>query len=184
MEKNSLSVYSIYPERYEYLKKLGKCQKESYYQCIGLKLDQIEYKECAKKCIPNIFYDPRINFSTPFCRNDTRNEDCALKIVKKIIKFEIESNCHKSCSTLEYSGEVTLIRPYQSWKPNASSYYLYITLRYPDFMANVYEEYLICDALGMIGSVGGTLGMFIGFSMTGIISWIFGYFKKYKVSMQ
>ena len=34
-------------------------------------------------------------------------------------------------------------------------------------MSKVYEEYLIFDAIGMIGSVGGTLGMFIGFSMIG-----------------
>ena len=45
-------------------------------------------------------------------------------------------------------------------------------------MFNVYEEYLVYDAIDMIGSVGGTLGMFIGFSMTGVISWIFIYFKS------
>ena len=45
-------------------------------------------------------------------------------------------------------------------------------------MAKVYEEYFIFDAIGMIGAVGGTLGMFIGFSMIGVISWILGYLKK------
>ena len=145
-----------------------------------MKLGQIEYKECAKKCIPNIFYDPRINFSTPFCRNDTKNEDCALKIVKKIMKQEIGSNCQKSCSTLGYYGEVTLTMPLQRRRQNSSIYLLYCTLRYPDFMAKVYEEYLICDAQGMIGSVGGTLGMFIGFSMTGIMSSALAYFNKCK----
>ena len=50
-------------------------------------------------------------------------------------------------------------------------------------MSNIYEEYLNYDAIGMIGSVGGTLGMFIGFSMTGVISWIFVYLKSVKFSL-
>ena len=41
-------------------------------------------------------------------------------------------------------------------------------------LKTVYKEYLIFDMVGMIGSVGGTLGMFIGFSFSGIISTIFG----------
>ena len=36
----------------------------------------------------------------------------------------------------------------------------------------MYEEYLIYDAISMVGSVGGTLGMCIGFSFTGIISFL------------
>ena len=33
-------------------------------------------------------------------------------------------------------------------------------------------EYLIYDAIGVIGSVGGTLGMFIGFSFSNAVSYI------------
>ena len=39
-------------------------------------------------------------------------------------------------------------------------------------LKTVYKEYLIFDMIGMIGSVGETLGMFIGFSFSGIISTI------------
>ena len=42
----------------------------------------------------------------------------------------------------------------------------------------VYEEYLIYNTMGMIGSVGGTLGIFIGFSVTGFISSAIGFIKK------
>ena len=34
----------------------------------------------------------------------------------------------------------------------------------------VHVEYFIYNTMGMIGSVGGTFGMFIGFSVTGFIS--------------
>ena len=46
----------------------------------------------------------------------------------------------------------------------------------PEYV-EVHEEYVIYDAIGMIGSVGGTLGMFIGFSFTNIISSIINYLK-------
>ena len=71
--------------------------------------------------------------------------------------------------------------PYPSTSNTTNTYMLVCTLT--KLMSKVYEEYLIYDAMGMIGSVGGTLGMFVGFSMTGTISWIFGYFKKCKMSL-
>ena len=37
---------------------------------------------------------------------------------------------------------------------------------------NVKTEYLIYDDIAMIGNVGGTLGLFIGFSFTGLISFL------------
>ena len=44
----------------------------------------------------------------------------------------------------------------------------------------VYEEYLIYNAMGMIGTIGGTFGMFIGFSVTGFISSVVEFLKKFK----
>ena len=54
-----------------------------------------------------------------------------------------------------------------------------INLRYaPPVKAKVYQEYLIYNFFDMFGSVGGTLGVFIGFSMTGLISTAIDYFRK------
>ena len=44
-----------------------------------------------------------------------------------------------------------------------------------------FHEYIITDTMGMIGSVGGTFGMFIGFSMTGVISSIIEFFKERRI---
>ena len=43
--------------------------------------------------------------------------------------------------------------------------------------AKVYEEYLIIDSIGLIGSIGGTLGVFIGFSFSSLISCIIEYIQ-------
>ena len=48
-------------------------------------------------------------------------------------------------------------------------------------MKILYEEYLIYDNIHLIGSIGGTLGMCIGFSFTGIIQHCAIFFiKKFK----
>ena len=103
LSKNTYSDYNIQPQQYKFLS--GKCQEESFYECIALKLDKNEFKDCSNKCMPNVFSNLGINFTTPFCQpddDDDENEYCALKIGKKIID-ENNYSCKKSCSNLEYS---------------------------------------------------------------------------------
>ena len=45
--------------------------------------------------------------------------------------------------------------------------------------AIVNTEYLICDLNSMIGSIGGTLGLFIGFSFSNIISFAISQLKNF-----
>ena len=42
-------------------------------------------------------------------------------------------------------------------------------------MTNVQQEYLVFDLVGMIGSAGGTLGMCIGFSFSGVTTYILDF---------
>ena len=146
----------------KYLKETDKCQPESYYECLATQLDTVvECNECSDKCIPNAFSNLGKVYKSPFCQNDTENEKCALRIINQMQEQEIGTECQKACSSLEYFGEVTIIRPcssgYQSWNLYHFSYFL----SNQDFAAKVYAEYLIYDTIGMIGSVGGTLGIFI-----------------------
>ena len=45
----------------------------------------------------------------------------------------------------------------------------------------VHVEYFIYNTMGMIGSVGGTFGLFIGFSVTGFISSAIEFLKKNQI---
>ena len=54
----------------------------------------------------------------------------------------------------------------------------------PPEEVTVFQEYVVYDTISMIGSVGGTLGMFIGFSFTGFISRIINGLLKLKTSLQ
>ena len=47
----------------------------------------------------------------------------------------------------------------------------------PEYV-KTYEEYLICDGKTMVGNVGGTFGMFIGFSFSNVISFVVNKFRN------
>ena len=45
-------------------------------------------------------------------------------------------------------------------------------------MVKVEEEYLIQDFVGMLSSIGGTLGMFVGFSFVGLSSFVLDHLQR------
>ena len=88
------------------------------------------------------------------------------------VRFKRDVGHLRPCHILEYSGQ-----PVLSTNQGGSG----ILFEYkflPPQLKTVYKEYLIFDMVGVIGSVGGTLGMCIGFSFSGIISTIFGIVLK------
>ena len=68
--------------------------------------------------------------------------------------------CHQTHFTLEYDYQE------DQDEPNANRN---VTLAYriANSKIKVEEEYLVQDFVGMLGSIGGTLGLFIGFSFLG-----------------
>ena len=74
---------------------------------------------------------------------------------------------------------VDVIKPKMAGKPNKWNHYEF-TYEFSEHPGKVFEEYLIYDIMDMIGSVGGTLGMFIGFSLDGVVTWVIGYIKQCK----
>ena len=56
---------------------------------------------------------------------------------------------------------------------------------FPQNKVIVNQEYLVYDSIGMIGSVGGTLGMFLGFSFLDItyslINFVQEKYRQYKL---
>ena len=67
LDENTSVRYNVQPQITKYLKELGKCQEEPYYDCISSQIDNTEFKECPKKCIPDVFSIMDKNYSTPFC---------------------------------------------------------------------------------------------------------------------
>ena len=69
-----------------------------------------------------------------------------------------EQKCHISCQVTEYFGTV------KSRRNPDDDRKTYIGLTYQSTTVTDYEENLQYDILTFIGSVGGSLGLFVGFS--------------------
>ena len=159
ISKNTEIKYKIQTQITNYLENTGKCQRESFYNCIASQVDSIEFDKCANKCIPEIFSNMEENYRTPLCQNDSHIQQCVLK---HIHNREVGSNCKKSCSVIEYFGQIYLYIPIKSDEDDWDLYFFKYRTN-DDNHASTKDEYLIYDAIGMVGSVGGTLGMFIEF---------------------
>ena len=162
MIKNSVVKCNIQAQITNYLEQTDKCQKESYSKCIASRIDAIElFNECSKKCMPNTFANMGKYFTTPFCQKDTDSQLCITEEMKMINdQDEGRSKCKKSCSIKEYTGENYLRYNLQKTANEMDEYYFKYRLHDVN-STKIYDEYLIYDGIGMVGSVGGTLGMFI-----------------------
>ena len=147
--------YDIQSQKTVFLEGMGKCQKESYFECIVSQFDEIDFKNCSYKCIPQVFKNIDKNYTTAFCQNNTNNQIC---ILEHMMKQEFRSNCQKSClEYIEYFGNIVLNMP-EPKQRNRTVHSMIYVFNNQDSTIKVYQEYLIYNAIGMIGSVGGTVG--------------------------
>ena len=151
----------------------SKCGHSSYYECIELELlDQIE-SNCSKKCYPM----HTKNNSILKCEEE-EIRICAENILsEKILYGGIKSKCKKPCEIQQY------IVDWKNWYvENAnqeSKLWFWLWYQFEDDQDTiVYEEYLIYDTINMIGSLGGTLGLFIGFSFSNVLNVIISFIKS------
>ena len=83
--------------------------------------------------------------------------------------------CLKACTTFQYSG--TMIPQFKGgFTNNSRLVVLGYWFNYNDEV-EVLEEYLIYEITNVIGSVGGTLGLFIGFSFLDLTTKLISIFK-------
>ena len=148
------------------------CLDESYYNCaISEVIDNnFEGWNCTKNCFSSSMislgqYDENLT-----CE-DIKEQQCSGE------NFQIyAANCLKPCSIVQYTGRVDYWEDANS-NLETSSFTFYLRFSQP-LTSTVNQEYIIYDIFGMIGSVGGTLGIFIGFSFSGMLSFITHIFKN------
>ena len=87
---------------------------------------------------------------------------------------EAKDSCPPYCSSLEYTGHPTLKLKSQSKEistengtDSVNGEYIWSYKMASKVQVN--EEYVVYDVIGMVGTVGGTLGLFIGFSFRDIV---------------
>ena len=93
----------------------------------------------------------------------------------KVIDAEFESGeCENVCEQKSFVGNHRTVKKKPSKKSGTCG-----TLRtfINDRTEEVKEEYLVFDTLGFLGTVGGTLSLFLGFSFYSIIEFIVNYLR-------
>ena len=173
----------LHPEKYIYLDKSqspkSKCVDSSYYECMELELlEQVE-SNCSQKCSP--IHTKNVSISK--CEEE-EIRICAENIfVENFIYGGLKSNCKKPCEIQQYTEE------WKTWEDGASfpnsnpneesKLWFWLWYQFEDDQdVIVYDEYLIYDTINMIGSLGGTLGIFIGFSFSNVLNLIISCLKS------
>ena len=154
------------PVEHFYLDHDNKCSHQTNFNKYKTRIPadyNFTAKQCEASCSPVLF----LMDTFPNCGWDYENYDdryCVeiFVLLDEWREFKKETGYQRPCHILEYDGGKLFE------DTNAGGYFSIIYQFSPPMMKTVYEEYLIFDIVGMIGSVGGTLGMCIGFSFSGI----------------
>ena len=173
IEKDLYKLISLQPIRYNHLRSKSNCREESFFECLrNIIYEKLDH--CPKKC--SDYYLP----SLPICETEQESQ-CSEKVffeVWRSVRRGNQSNlCPMPCTYLEYSKEETWTGKISDFS-NGTLGIAYIFT--PELVA-VYDKYLIYNEVSMIASVGGTLGMCIGFSFTNVVSCIIN-FIRYKIA--
>ena len=159
----------------------GECQEKSAYHCVATLIQTFDCKNCSNRCILQSLYDNLRpfygNLHTEICQ-EASDVDCFEYCAKNGIMQKLAETglCQQSCTTTEFSGKLVYEGKVPGLDMNHTTYFSY-SIKAPATM-RVNEEYLIYDFVGLVGSVGGTLGMFIGFSFINVISDVLIYLKS------
>ena len=157
------------------------CSQDSYFQCLAKRLLKTDLKrvtiknshacEFEKLCLP--FSMPFVDNRTAICTKRSERQ-CYGQLLKEVA-IAGEKHCQRSCIRKEFKVSSEVIEDgmangisfeysfgFPHSTPVVRSYKLFKTIK---------EEYLIISWMSLLGNVGGTLGMFIGFSFITTSEW-------------
>ena len=102
------------------------------------------------------------------------DEKCSKEIFIKVFQNITRNECPRPCESIGFSVKNNWIADLEKSHKFRFVY---------EFLINeqlqVYEEYLIYDIISLVGSVGGTLGIFVGFSLKDLFSNILNILQNF-----
>ena len=132
------------------------------------------------KCIANRYrsvFDMYSNTSLQKCKTEAESVQNYIAMTKCYFSENTSNNCLDPCNIEIYTENSQIIER-MSDKRNMT-----LIIKYESMAIKVSEEYLVYDFANFIGTLGGSLGLFIGFSYTGLIGIIIDIlFEKFQIS--
>ena len=139
--------------------------------CFRLTNIAIDEIECLPITFQNVIEQYCIENKTKalpkLCQNINR------KIENKMLNTLYDLHgCAKKCEILNYRGDLQINKDQKVEPKTVAIWYWMVSDE-----LRVEQEYLINDTLGLIGYIGGTLGLFVGFSFFDLFSKLIFVFK-------
>ena len=161
-------ILEVQPTKVIYLDSGEKCHPHGFYHCLYSQMIQQSYDQCPRKCVPISTYGNAL----PLCKT-VEEFECSMNVTEKF--FEM-ATCLPACKQINFGVEYDYQEDIE--KPDAKRN-VTLTYRIWNKKMKVYEEYLVEDFVNVLGAIGGTLGLFIGFSILGALNYIYKHIIVY-----
>lgn len=175
-----MALVEIQPKLTSYIEEKGTCRNEPITELVAQNFSEQLRETCGNEaCIPKELYTNDSTFEACENMHDWTNEkaNCAGQMIHH--KAKADNRIYvKPCNSLEYKVDYKLaaiidILPnvdpdfyLHNYKPNKTNYYFMYHFKQPESVTYI-EEYYTVPIMDLVGLVGGTLGIFIGFSLYG-----------------
>ena len=176
-----LKLFGFSEYQFNYIEGTNGCSvNQSWYNCYADMAEELTFEDCPSKCLA---HSVRLGIQKiKYCQPQTLEWDCSNRLLRNLQKHIIANkSCPRPCKIIEYEGtEMETISEYNHPNTIAFGYY-----HIPPYVTYVFDEYLIFDFLGLVSTVGGSLGLFIGFSIIAVISKCFScllsFYERYNL---
>lgn len=165
-----------------YLPLTSNCTEDTIYKCLAVRtMDIIKRAPCPNKCISSIYKSIltlSINESEiQECKTHEDNLCMGTSIYHGFYKLMMSQECPKKCYQTEYIGKAKEVKSgfTRVW-PDTMDFE--VCYGFSSTVIEVDDEYLLYGFSDMIGSVGGSFGLFIGFSFLDVIYTIFDLLQQ------
>ena len=179
----------------EYKNTASPCSEDSYYKCLANRFSKLDLRTMTvkttngtvchidKKCLP--FPMPLDDIHV--CENEI-DKECFSQVLWDM-RSDQERHCKRSCQIKEFTIAKSSLNTggtqFDVWRKDPYKIVLAFGFASPKvtknsmsekLFKNVNTEYLIMNLWSLIGNVGGTLGVFVGFCFIGISDWLIDLF--------
>ena len=159
----------LYATHRKFINYTSTCSKFLTTSCEKDKLAKIDFGNALDPCLAvslpsTIMGVEQIKNLSTDCKDVINYRDSVYAFGSFL--YEAEHHCEKHCSEITYTGKV-------SWITRSSkAYNMSWENKFASDKVEIHEEYVLMDITGVVGGIGGTLGLFIGFSFRDIVVWI------------
>ena len=165
----------IRQKKYTYVNHDEKCSNQTFVEQWMPYLLKANFSKSPKKCANNLMLASN---ELPLCGwgsgQNAKNRHGAQKVIyDSYTNFRKKIGHKRPCKVIEYTGETTS----DNVKHSKNTFVMRFQFGSPGMTIH-YTERLVFDLVGMVGSVGGTLGMCIGFSFSGLTSTVLDSIKS------